>query len=147
LHPIIQIGKEGKELTVKATIAAERDKKPYLAMPSERTTKVLAIPNIILQRIAQRTTPAAPNRKRLFLLKKASSCKTMASRYRVKAEVTAAVGFSRTFLALKPRFSGGLEEKNLKTPIRLGGWKIGGEWRKEERRDLGCGVGSNFEEW
>ena len=37
-----------KELTAKATIAEERARKPYLAMPSERPTKVLAMPNIIL---------------------------------------------------------------------------------------------------
>ena len=69
-----------KELTAKATIAEERARKPYLAMPSERPTKVLAMPNIILQSKAQSKTPVAPKKKREFLLKKASNCKPMAWR-------------------------------------------------------------------
>lgn len=61
----------------------------------------------------------------------------MASRYREKADVSAAVGLSKTFLALKPRL-GDFEEKNLKAPIRAAeGWNIGDEWRKEESVDLG----------
>lgn len=53
-----------KELTAKATIADERARNPYLAMPSESPMKAFAIPNMILQRRAQTTTPAAPSRNR-----------------------------------------------------------------------------------
>lgn len=55
---------EKQQLTAKETIAAERARNPYFAMPSERPTKVLAIPNITLHSKAQTKTPPAPNRNK-----------------------------------------------------------------------------------
>ena len=75
---------------------------------------MFAIPNIILHSKAQSTTPAAPKRKREFLLKKASICNPMASRYRAKAEERAVAGLSKTFLA---KFALGEVENNLDKPV------------------------------
>lgn len=97
-------------------------------MPSESPTKRLAIPKRILHRTAQSTTPPAPQRNRVFLLKNASICNPIASRYREKAEVTAAAGLSNTFCA-NPLSK--LEEKNRKVllPRRCCGWNTGEEAR------------------
>jgi hypothetical protein len=83
-------------------MADERARNPYFAMPSDRLTKVLAIPNIILQSKAQIITPPAPIKNKEFLFKKASICNPKASRYLEKAEVTAVAGFSRSFFAKFP---------------------------------------------
>ena len=83
-------------------MAEERARNPYLAMPSESPTKVLAIPNIILQRKIHTNTPPAPYKTRLFFFQNASTCKPIASRYLAKLELTAFTGLSTTFLAKLP---------------------------------------------
>lgn len=109
-----------EKLTAKATMAEERARNPYLAMPSERPIKVLAIPNITLQSKAHSTTPPAPSRMSKFLFQKASICNPIASRYLEMAALTAVAGFSNTFfakfpLAVLPKFEEVLKE-NCLTP-------------------------------
>lgn len=119
-------------------MAEERAKKPYLAIPSERCTKVLAIPDMIFQRIAHTTTPPAPTSTRLFLFQNASTCNPSASWYRWKVDDAAASGFSKILFALP---ASGLNEKNLSPEAGNGfggaGERGGGlEWWWKVRRKV-----------
>jgi len=94
--------REKLKLTANATMADERARKPYLAIPSERPTNVLAIPNMTLHKKIQTKTAPAPNTKRLFFFQNASTCNPKAIRYLAKVELTALIGLSTTFLAKFP---------------------------------------------
>lgn len=97
------------KLTVNATIAEERARKPYLAIPSDNPIKVFAIPNIILQSKIHTKTPPAPHKTMLFLLQNASICNPTACLYLENAFLTAAPGslillFNKFISNLPPRF-------------------------------------------
>lgn len=103
-------------------MAEERARNPYLAIPSESPTKVLAIPNIILQRKIHTNTPPAPYKTRLFFFQNASTCNPIASRYLAKLELTAFTGLSTTFLAKLPstlRNPEVLVESNLNAHVNV----------------------------
>lgn len=101
-------------------MAEERARKPYLAIPSERPTNVLAIPNMTLHRKIHTNTPPAPNTKRLFFFQNASTCNPKATRYLPKVELTALIGLSTIFLAKFPStFRNPELDNNLKADAKF----------------------------
>nr|GMC61842.1 ABC transporter I family member 6, chloroplastic [Ipomoea batatas] len=89
-------------LTANATMAVERARKPYLAMPSERPMNVLAIPNKSFQSKMQTITPTPPNNTKEFLFQNASICKPTASLYRETVFFKAPTGIFTPFFPNTP---------------------------------------------
>lgn len=134
-------------LTAKATMAVARARKPYLAMPSERPTKVLAMPNMILHSATQTMTAPAPTRIMELRRQKASTCRPTAARYRAAALLAASMGRPSP---LTPWPSGASFDPPLVTdltpptsrPCRsLASGRAVVKNREEEEKKVGEGVG------